>query len=488
MKIVKPDKASKLTPHPEFSAMADERLNRFQDLLQAEIDDVNDPLERSHLQNRMRLLQAERKRRTGGKTNHCAVTLVLQPEALHGLAGDIVASILPHTEAHPVALLVYLLAGFGNIIAHNAHWRMERTNHYLNLFGVLVGDTNRGRKGTSRSTLDHSFEKIDRDWKNNRVMSGLSSGQGLIWNVRDPITEHRPIKEKGKTVGYEDVVVDKGEPDKRVFIVEEEFSTVLKLAPVEGNILSAVIRQAWDSGNLRSLTSGRKSHPVKATDAHVSIVGHITKTELLRYLDSTEQANGFGNRFLWFMVERSKRIPNPRGTPDEVLDPLIERLADSVSFATKAGEISRDKGAETVWTAAYDKLTEDGSGMVASMTARAAPQVMRIASIYALLDRSGLIRVEHLQAAIALWDYANESTKIIFGDSLGDPTADRILDAINQGDGLDRTNLRDLFSRHNTGDIDRALAWLLKMNRIEETSIATGGRPRTVYHSKRRQP
>src|SRR5262249_15870413 len=277
MKLFKPDKPSRspLTAHPNFEEMSDQRLKLNQTIIQQEIDDTDDPLEKAHLENRMRLLQAERKRRAGGA--RATPRLKLQDEALHGLAGDIVKTISPHSEADPVALLTYLLCGYGNIINHAAHWRMERTLHHLNMFAVLVGDTSRGRKGTSRSTLDHVFEKVDHDWKDNRIMSGLSSGQGLIWNVRDPITEHRPIKEKNKIVGYEDVVVDEGEPDKRLFIVEEEFSTVLKLAPVEGNILSAVIRQAWDSGNLRSLTSGRKSQPVKATDAHITIVGHISR-------------------------------------------------------------------------------------------------------------------------------------------------------------------------------------------------------------------
>ena len=69
----------------------------------------------------------------------------------------------------------------------------------------------------------------------------------------------------------------------------------------EGNTLSAIIRQAWDSGNLHPLT---KNSPIRATDAHISIIGHITREELLRYLTETEQANGFANRFIWLMVYR----------------------------------------------------------------------------------------------------------------------------------------------------------------------------------------
>src|SRR5262249_45330809 len=149
-------------------------------------------------------------------------------------------------------------------------------------------------------------------------------GQGLIWAVRDPIKESKPTKEGG----FHDVVVDTGEGDKRLLVVEEEFSQALKSMPLEGNILSAVVREAWDSGNLNPLTSGRKLKPVTAADAHISIIGHITKEELLRHLNATEQCNGFANRFLWLTVERSKQIPSPKGVPDSLIEPLVERLRD----------------------------------------------------------------------------------------------------------------------------------------------------------------
>jgi len=50
----------------------------------------------------------------------------------------------------------------------------------------------------------------------------------------------------------------------------------LKQTERQGNTLSAVLRQAWESGNLRTLT---KNSPTRATDAHVSIIGHITADE-----------------------------------------------------------------------------------------------------------------------------------------------------------------------------------------------------------------
>src|SRR5205809_236291 len=69
----------------------------------------------------------------------------------------------------------------------------------------------------------------------------------------------------------------------------------------------SVLARAWYGDILKSLT---KNSPARATDPHVSIVGHCTSQELIRNLDSTEAANGFANRFLWIYAERSKLLPD----------------------------------------------------------------------------------------------------------------------------------------------------------------------------------
>src|SRR5438309_1857285 len=57
--------------------------------------------------------------------------------------------------------------------------------------------------------------------------------------------------------------------------------------------------------------------------------------------------------------------------------------------------------------------------MAGAMTSRAEAQVMRLAMIYALLDCSEAIRVEHLEAALAVWQYAEASVNHVFGGSAG---------------------------------------------------------------------
>jgi hypothetical protein len=57
---------------------------------------------------------------------------------------------------------------------------------------ALVGDTSKGRKGTSHDTPQAIVQAAaaDSDW-DRRVQGGLASGEGVIWAVRDPIEETR---------------------------------------------------------------------------------------------------------------------------------------------------------------------------------------------------------------------------------------------------------------------------------------------------------
>ena len=52
----------------------------------------------------------------------------------------------------------------------------------------------------------------------------------------------------------EDVPVDAGVADKRLTILESEFARTLRVMSRESNTLSAIIRQAWDTGDLRALS------------------------------------------------------------------------------------------------------------------------------------------------------------------------------------------------------------------------------------------
>jgi hypothetical protein len=219
------------------------------------------------------------------------------------LLGRIAEFIEPETESHPAAILVQLLITFGNLVGHQPYFLVEATPHHANLFACLVGQTSKGRKGTSLDHIKRIFRLADPEWEHARFAQGLSSGEGLIWAVRDAIYQ---IERDKKTKLVSEVMTDPGIDDKRLLVAENEFAQPLRLMSQPRNILSTVIRSAWDSGNLRTLV---KNSPARATDAHISIIGHITEEELKRELTQCEFFNGFANRFLWPAVKRVRKLP-----------------------------------------------------------------------------------------------------------------------------------------------------------------------------------
>lgn len=404
--------------------------------------------------------------------------------AFYGLAGDVVRIIERHTESSAVALLLQTLVCFGSMVGRTAHFVAEGSQHFLNLFAVLVGVTSGGRKGSSWAQVLRLFRQVDADWAREQLQSGLSTGEGLIWAVRDPITKHEPIREKRRVIGYQDVETDPGVVDKRLLIFESEFASPLRMMARDGNILSGVIRQAWDTGALRTLT---KNSPTKATDAHISIVGHITRDELHRELSTTDMGNGFANRMLWACTSRSKELPEGGSLTEAELSPLATRIREAVTLAHQVGEVKRDSAVKGMWETIYHEVTSSTPGLLGAVVSRAAPQIMRLACLYALLDCSAVVRAEHLLAAVAQWEYCLSSAQFIFGDSLGDPTADAILNALrNAPNGLDRTEISSLFARHKRSEeISRALAALQEygLAKLQPLVCDGTGRPSEVWFS-----
>ncbi len=404
----------------------------------------------------------------------------LPEKAFHGVVGSYVRKLAPHTEADPVGILLQILLMAGNVIGRGPHFCVEADRHYFNLFAVLVGDSSKGRKGVSANQARRLFEAVDEEWCAAGIQHGLASGEGLIWAVRDPVEKTEAERnDHGPTGKMTTVVVDEGVSDKRLLVFESEFASTLRVAQRPGNTLSPTIREAWDRGDLRTLT---KNSPARATDAHISIIGHVTRQELLRYLTMTEKANGFGNRFLWCCVRRSNVLPEGGRSHEVDFGLEIRGLVEAIEAARQTGEVRRDDEAKEIWAQVYPALSAAKPGLLGSVISRAEAQTMRLACLYALLDRSAIVRAEHLLAALALWEYCERSAHWIFGDALGDPVADEILSNLrNSPEGLTKTEISQLFGRHRKKDeLGRALC------ELQRAGLATAEKEEGVGRSAER--
>jgi hypothetical protein len=252
------------------------------------------------------------------------------------------------------------------------------------------------------------------------------------------------------------------------------------VAAREGSILSAVLREAWDGNALKNRT---KAFPQVASGTHISVVGHITREELLRRLTDTEAANGFANRFLFALVRRSKRLPEGGQLDPAVLDDLARQVGAAVERGYRVGTLHRDTDARELWAKAYDDFGDGNQGLAGAITARPEAQTLRLSVAYAVLDGSPVITTAHIEAALAVWSYCEASALAIFGDALGDPIADRLLVELRQADteGLDGTAQSGLFGRHvSAARLSRARQELERRGLIVTEHEKTGGRDRLV--------
>ncbi len=426
---------------------------------------------------------------------------ILGQAAYHGLAGEYLLALDPYTEAGHAAMLAHFLSYAGCCFGAAAEspvlkWGTER--HHPRIWAVVIGGSGTGGKGTSANPLlelrgppPPPPASTAAEWE--CVNAGplhpasprlsLSSGEGLIAAIRDPVDTPNP---KGGAPSR-----DPGNPDKRLFLVTAEFGGALAVMRREGNNLSAMLRGLWDGGPSGAMTKTNRTFVERPA---VSIVGHITPAELHSRLDRDSLHNGLMGRFLWFHSERSKLIAVPGEVPPDLLDSIRDRLRAAVLYSAGKAWTAADFTAEaqSLWAdEMVPRLTAFGDGLLGMMASRSRAYVLRIALLYALLDGSNQINAAHLRAAEAVWDYSLETFRQTFalliaaGPQAANSDAEKVLAVIRRLGG--KVTLGDL-SEHSTlknwtaDRRRRAIDQLKATGQIEELAgeATNGGRVPTI--------
>ncbi|SHN66473.1 DUF6371 domain-containing protein [Desulfovibrio litoralis] len=408
-------------------------------------------------------------------------------KAYPGILGDFVNLTISDSEADPAAVCVTTLVRFGAEVYGYApnkgpYIYVGETIHPPRLFAVICGNSSKARKGTSKYPVTKLFSRdycqsSDLiNWKlplSARESGGpLSTGEGLAFHVRDETDEERerwqrqhpnePFREKG---------------DKRLIIQDEEFASGLACTKREGNTLSMGIRCFWDSGDYAPLT---KNNPVLVRGAHISIITHITMQELTVALENVQAVNGFGNRFLWICARRAKLVALPSRMPEAKLAPIQRELWKLIATAQKRGVMSMTKKARELWACIYPELSKEHPGLSGGIINRAEAQTLRLSLIYALLDGQEFIDETHLQSALAMWQYAQDSALYIFGERAADPLEEKILTALKAGP-LTATELSAVFQRNIPREkLQPLLQQLESQQRISITRQKGLGRPKVI--------
>lgn len=377
--------------------------------------------------------------------------------AYRGPVGEAVQVIAPHTEADPAAILTQALISFGSAVGRGPYYRVEADEHRANEFVLLVGETARGRKGTSKGHAMRIMREVDPEWAEHRVKSGLSSGEGLIQALQ-PDDDNDRI-------------------DGRLLVEEPEFVRVLEVGRRDGNTLTSVLRHAWDGDRLSTLT---RKDPLEARDFHVSIAAHVTQAELERRMAEVDLFNGYLNRFLLFRVRRTQLLPIGSRVPDTELRRPIATLKENLERVRRFGDrsIPMSPEAEDLWKSAYPTLSRVRPGILDPLAARAEAHVLRLALIYALSTVSLEISRGDLEAAMELWALSERSLATLFAGRASDPLEEKILQAVRAAgeQGLNRTELHRALGNNSTASKRdcavqnlESLGWISQSQRGRQT-------------------
>lgn len=413
------------------------------------------------------------------------------PACLYGLVGDIAKAGSNNTEANPFAVAASALAYLGAALGRGPYIPIGDDCNHARLFLVHVGRSSRGRKGTAKkliSRVHKALMAMDGLLPPQVHSGGLSTREGLALMIHD---------------GYKD---GKNEipaiDDKRLFVVESEFSNVLHQSKRDGNTLSGALRDAWDGTSIKPAV---KTCPVWASDPHISIIGDITPSELRELLHKRELTNGFANRFIFFWAEGDKVVPFPESTPKDVVEALADRVAQVLRFsgADRHGDkdamrVEFSPEATSLYESLYRSELRDRSAgeHITGLLDRRAPMLLRLAMLFAMTDQCSVIAVAHINAAMAWVRYWVDSVKFIFQSAIDEAgvvvvtaTAEKIVAYLTVHGQCTRTGLsRDCLGGHvDKANLNKALDELITASPpiIEVTTIprASGqaGSPSKLY-------
>jgi hypothetical protein len=387
-------------------------------------------------------------------------------EAFYGSIGKAVRIMEEHCEACPEALLLQLLVMHGNALGRTLYCNAGG-KLFANEYTVITGDTGKGRKGTALAMVKSFYELVDRQWCSDRIYDGIQSGEAIIHCVRDERLGLNPKCKYNLSQEHEKVLLDEGVSDKRLLVCEEELATLLKNAARRGSTITETLRTAWQSPSI--LRNTNKNSPNSATGAHVSLIAHVTREELLKVLQAVDFNNGLANRILWCASKRNKLLPNPEYLDWEHDPDLIDLFVESLRQCAHPTRVKKDDSAKVVWEKYYKEAGEKIRPLnLEGILTRDTSHVLKIALIYASFSFPAIITLEHLNAALAVVDYCERSARWIFGDATGNWIANKILRVLQfERRPLSKTDISNQLRRNVSAvEIDEALGVLIKSGLI----------------------
>lgn len=369
-------------------------------------------------------------------------------EAFRGVLGEAVKAIAPGSEADENGILLSLLVAAGTSLPYYSV-RVEES-HRARLYGVNVGDSGIGRKGTAMNASMEALKAAEADWPNWIKASSVESGAALA----------RELKAR--------------EHISPMLLWVPELGTLLTATGREGSNLSTMMRKAFDGEPVERVVANPKDSVVVRSH-HLGLIAGITPDELKSLLSKgTELTNGFATRIIFGAVRgKMLSIADTRYVGEVLAEHpnITARMARVHAHAMTKGRELRLSDDATTRHFNYRRDLPMTGGTTGIILARSPEHVLRLALVYAVFDEATRVEREHIEAAIAVVDWSRRSVIHLFGYSSGNRTLDSLLRRLPRaGDYMSVGEAQRSLSR-NAEIVDEAVDLGVKMGllRVETT-------------------
>lgn len=353
------------------------------------------------------------------------ITPLLDRKAYYGFTGELVDILCDGTEVIPELALISTLTRFvASIPRDKLFMSFGADVTTTSMYSLCVAPTGSG-KGLSESSVASIFKSADELGEAAQAepkyreslkglskltapahSGGLSSGEGFVYAIRDEI-----LNDEG-----DPLVV--GVKDKRLLVVEYEFSNVLRQFRRPENVLSIYLRNNFDGKPLKPLT---KNNRTGVECPRACLVGHITPHELLEEVQSKSISNGELNRCFIGLAFPVAPQPLPKALSTANRDYLAGKVKNVLDWIIRLENACMKFSDEAagMWADLYIKeRTTKYPAAEAFLFARIPYYMKMFSMLFAAMDESLVIEVKHIEAAKALTDYMKASVRYLFNTEI----------------------------------------------------------------------
>lgn len=365
----------------------------------------------------------------------------------------------PTTEAPESFHLAAALSMIGACIGKRIGLYHASDRLYANFYALLIGPSGRSRKDTAiRRALalpqlpPPPGRPLAASGVSFRVVRDVSSAEGLIAMLRKR---------------------------SNLYLYTSEFSKLMNNATRESTrSIAPTLMEAFDTPpKLENNTKANieNSEQQEAVNPFVSVMATVQPEILSELIGNQQQYSGFLNRWLLVVGDGKGARPSPPNLDEAAGWLLMRRALDAIQSYGDGSVLTFSPAADTRWNRWYVENYPSGqaSSQEDAMGIRLGTLVKKTALVHAVLAQSSAVEVAHLDAAIALVDWAWGHTRTLlptWGESPDARIERLVLEALERRGPTNRRKLQQVIGhRMGPGMFGRVIKAMIENGEVVET-------------------